>query len=308
MGSGLYAPGLARISGGTCSLTGFKILYTFFCPLFFYGRDQKELFYSSFFNHPNTLIYILIVLLTLIPRLAGLLLIDCRDSGFRQFDIKSISSFGLKFIACSLNVNDALLKAGVAEQQILHVPVPHDTAKCSDDKVAVYLTKTGLVQGQYIAYAGLIKKEKNVDLLVKAFKRYREIGGTIPRLVLAGLMKDAGSLRDLIDSEPAISYVGNLRQDDVRALFAGAALVVNPSPIEGMPRSSLEAITQCVPVILPPNIPEFASTDASLIAGSDVDGLCALMLSQTVNQKKATYSVTVHDSLSVLAQYNDLIL
>lgn len=280
-----------------------NLTYIFLPLIVLFERPKKIILHSSFFNFPNILIVILAIILSISTKIAHRFLIDCRDSGFSEQSIRLLSKFDLRFIACSLNVKNSLIKAGVAEAKISHIPVPHQVKKAPRDLIEQLTTSLGLTPENYIAYAGLIKEEKKVDLLVDAFRLYKARGGKIPYLVLAGLMKDSGNLRRVIDADASIIYVGNLTQSEVSALYGGAALAVNASPIEGMPRSSLEAMSQGVPVILPPNVPEFVETDANLVAPAHQEQLCNLMFEQTLHPTRALYDVERHDAKTILPQY-----
>ena len=280
-----------------------NILYLLLPAILLWERPKKIIVHSSFFNNPNTLILVIGVFLFFQRKFAKSFVIDCRDSGFSKLCIKFLNYFSVQFIACSLNVESALIEAGADKELVQYIPIPHQGGPEKKEFRDEILAKFNLKSRQYVAYAGLIKTEKKVDVLVQAFKKYRKMGGKIPVLVLAGLMKDSGALRDSILSDPCIRHIGNLSPKEVRGLYRGSALAINVSPIEGMPRSSLEAITQEVPVILPPNVPEFANSDPNLIAPLVVEELSTLMLLQEKEQRRARYCIDQHEISAVFGKY-----
>ena len=72
------------------------------------------------------------------------------------------------------------------------------------------------------------------------------------RMTIAGSGSIEGPLRELVarlDLEDKVKFVGRLEVSEVAALYQGADAMLNPSSIDNMPNSVLEAMASKVPVI-----------------------------------------------------------
>jgi glycosyltransferase involved in cell wall biosynthesis len=93
---------------------------------------------------------------------------------------------------------------------------------------------------EHFLYVGDDEPRKNVDGLLAAYERYRELGGTRP-LVLAGA--SAERARGDAHGEP------NPSSERLASLYARAAALVHPSRDEGFGLTILEAMATGTPVI-----------------------------------------------------------
>ena len=98
--------------------------------------------------------------------------------------------------------------------------------------------------------------EKDPALLLRAFRQVE----TDQKLVLVGDSSHTDGymtrLRELAAEDPRVVLVGYQYGDDLAALFAGARLFVQPSLLEGLPISLLEAAAYGLPVLasdIPPH-------------------------------------------------------
>lgn len=114
----------------------------------------------------------------------------------------------------------------------------------------------GLEEDGYAVFVGRLVPEKDPGLLIEA---YRDVPGTMP-LVIVGESshtdKYVGHLRRLAASDPRVRFVGHRDGAELAALRAGARVFVQPSRLEGLPLSLLEAIADDVPVLasdIPPH-------------------------------------------------------
>ena len=91
--------------------------------------------------------------------------------------------------------------------------------------------------------------EKDPALLLRAFRNVE----TDQKLVLVGDSSHTDGymdrLRELAAEDPRVVLVGYQYGDDLAALFAGARLFVQPSLLEGLPISLLEAAAYGLPVL-----------------------------------------------------------
>jgi glycosyltransferase involved in cell wall biosynthesis len=119
------------------------------------------------------------------------------------------------------------------------------------------LAARGLVPGSYVLFVGRLVPEKAPDLLLRAFRR---IGGDDMKLVLAGGSSfTAGyveSLESLAAQDPRVVMTGYVHGIELAELYAGAAVFVLPSAVEGMPLTLLEAAAHGTPILasdIPPH-------------------------------------------------------
>ncbi|WP_158566949.1 glycosyltransferase family 4 protein [Actinomadura craniellae] len=107
----------------------------------------------------------------------------------------------------------------------------------------------GLRPGRYVLYVGRLVPEKAPDLLIRAF---RELPGDT-ELVIAGgssFTDDyVDELRKLAAADSRVRMLGYVYGDDLAALYADAGAFVQPSVLEGMPLTLLEALSHAVPVV-----------------------------------------------------------
>lgn len=108
----------------------------------------------------------------------------------------------------------------------------------------------GLRPRRYVLFVGRLVPEKRPDLLIEAFRR---ISGNT-RLVLAGdsSFTDGYSarLRELAGGDPRIVFTGFVYGDTLAALYQHCKVFVQPSEVEGLPLTLLEAIAQQAPVLV----------------------------------------------------------
>jgi glycosyltransferase involved in cell wall biosynthesis len=132
-----------------------------------------------------------------------------------------------------------------------------DPAPVDPDVAEAARTRLGVADRPYVLWVGSLEPRKNVRTLVTAMAQLakREGNGVAgrPRVVLAGY---AGWLSDhLIDPGDRAALgddlvqLGEVADVDLRALYAGAALLGFPSLHEGFGYPVLEAMTQATPVV-----------------------------------------------------------
>ncbi|RYJ03552.1 MAG: glycosyltransferase, partial [Actinomycetales bacterium] len=115
----------------------------------------------------------------------------------------------------------------------------------------------GLTAGQFLLFVGRLVPEKDPALLIRA---YRKAPGDLP-LVIVGDSSDTdeyvGQLRTLAAADPRVRLMGGRYGDELAALFAGARLFVQPSRLEGLPITLLEAAAAGLPLLcsdIPPHL------------------------------------------------------
>jgi len=102
----------------------------------------------------------------------------------------------------------------------------------------------GLFEAPTIAYVGRLEAEKNLALLVAAFRRIPHA-----QLVVAGDGSGVPALRAAIASLPKAVFLGPIGHDVVPTLLNAADVVALPSLRESMPAVCLEALACGTPVV-----------------------------------------------------------
>jgi len=208
------------------------------------------LVHASFHNYPNLMRFV-------VGQGADCKWVaDVRDHLMPDASLPQLERYD-NIIACSRNVLQHISQHGALESKIEYIPVIQEPLRnASPADVEQFRRSHGLPDHPYLSYVGLVKPEKGVDLLLDTFEILASRKADL-YLVLAGQMKDTGDCQARIRAHPRIHYLGEISRNDVLTLVKGAALNVNLSPAEGLPRSSLEALEVGGQVALPPNIPEF---------------------------------------------------
>ncbi|MAS54335.1 MAG: glycosyltransferase family 4 protein [Nocardioides sp.] len=108
----------------------------------------------------------------------------------------------------------------------------------------------GLSGRDYFLFVGRLVPEKRPDLLLKAFAQVR----TDKKLVLVGGSSHTDDyveeLRALAAQDPRVIMPGYLYGDVLDELFTNAAGFVQPSALEGLPLTLLEAMGSGLPVVV----------------------------------------------------------
>jgi alpha-1,3-rhamnosyl/mannosyltransferase len=140
------------------------------------------------------------------------------------------------------------------------------------EAIARIRTKYGLAE-QYALYLGITKPHKNVSLLLDAWARVRPQA----QLVLAGPedtrypypRERACSL----GLEGDVVFLGGIAEEDLPALYSGAALFAFPSLYEGFGLPVLEAMACGVPVLSSDaaSLPEVVGNAGVLLPPTDLD-------------------------------------
>lgn len=112
------------------------------------------------------------------------------------------------------------------------------------------LVEQGVQQGRYVLFVARLVPEKRADLLMEAFAR---IDDPTLRLVVVG---DSGigdsygeELRALAAHDPRVIFTGFVFGPELGSLYANAGIFVQPSALEGLPLTLLEAVSYGVPVL-----------------------------------------------------------
>ncbi len=136
---------------------------------------------------------------------------------------------------------------------------------------------------RYVLAVGTLEPRKNLTTLLEAFARLRRDGEVDAdlRLVLAGargwLEEPIFATVRSLGLEDAVRFTGFVDDDDLPAVYSGAALFAFPSLYEGFGLPLLEAMACGVPVVTSniSSLPEVAGDAAVLVDPRDEQGLAA---------------------------------
>lgn len=110
----------------------------------------------------------------------------------------------------------------------------------------------------YFLYVGNMEKRKGVDLLLKGYTRYRQLGGT-KKLILAGKMQEEDIRKQLDETmkrTKGITYLDYVTHDKKHELYASMSAFVFPSKAEGFGMPIIEVMKFNKPIIAS-NLPIF---------------------------------------------------
>jgi glycosyltransferase involved in cell wall biosynthesis len=112
------------------------------------------------------------------------------------------------------------------------------------------LEEFGLRPGRYAVCVGRLVPEKRADLLIRAFRRIE--GDYQLAIVGDSSFSDDFSrhLRELADGDPRIVFTGFAYGETLAALYQHAGVFVQPSALEGLPLTLLEAVSNDCPVLV----------------------------------------------------------
>jgi glycosyltransferase involved in cell wall biosynthesis len=141
-------------------------------------------------------------------------------------------------------------------RRVSYVPNGTPPPAAPVDGAAQRLARHGLERGRYALFVGRLVPEKRPDLLLEAF---RDVPGDV-RLAVVGdsSFTDgyAGELRRLAATDPRVVLTGYVYGDDLAALYQNAGVFVQPSALEGLPLTLLEAVAHDCDVVasdIPPH-------------------------------------------------------
>jgi glycosyltransferase involved in cell wall biosynthesis len=115
-------------------------------------------------------------------------------------------------------------------------------------------SRFGLTPGGYLLLVGRLVPEKSADLLIRAFRRLPEqINGGRLRLAIVGgssfTDEYVATLRAAAGGDPRIVFTGFAYGDLIAELYTHALAFVQPSRLEGLPLTLLEAGSYGLPLV-----------------------------------------------------------
>jgi glycosyltransferase involved in cell wall biosynthesis len=178
-----------------------------------------------------------------------------RSRAFRQAIVQSIRGADLVSVPSNSTKQDLLgLVPEVSASRVRIIPygIDEDFMPADDALVQAALRRLRLPE-RYILYVGSIEPRKNLQHLVRSYRRLIADENIAEHLVLAGplgwsyepLIKQL----ELPELRGRVHMPGNIARHDLPWLYAGARLFVYPSLYEGFGFPPLEAMACGVPTV-----------------------------------------------------------
>ena len=158
---------------------------------------------------------------------------------FLKFGEKTAAKYADEIIVLSKNVQQYFLDTYGRET----VFIPNGISKPETHEPKIIKEKYYLEKDGFILFLGRLVPEKNIHLLINAFKEIE----TDKKLVIAGgashTSEYEGELKELAKGNENIIFTGFVEGRELDELFSNAYLYCLPSDLEGMPISLLEAMS-----------------------------------------------------------------
>ena len=134
----------------------------------------------------------------------------------------------------------------------------------------------GLTPGRYGLYVGRIVPEKRLDVLLRA---WREAGADVPLVVVGHVGEDPYGRRCRELGFECVRFVGEQLGPALAALYANAAMVVQPSVLEGMSLVLLEAAAagRCILAARTPEAVDTLEDNAEYFESDNIGELSSLI-------------------------------
>jgi len=239
---------------------------------------RLDLFHSPYYIKPYLLLCPSVVTIhDLIPKLYPQYLPSLWKRAIFEVAIRLAVASTRRVISVSQSTRDDLVRLlGVAPFKVSVIPEGVDTRfKPADEKAIFNLRQKHNLPVGYILYLGTNKPHKNLARLVGAFAKAK----TERKLVLAGKedprYSEAHEVTKQLGLQDRVVFLGRVSEDDLPALYSGAALFVFPSLYEGFGLPLLEAMACGVPVISSStsSLPEIAGQAAVMVDPLDLSQL-----------------------------------
>ena len=211
-----------------------------------------------------------------------------------------------RVICCSENLKASLESRINFAGKVDFIPIPLRKIIPSANEINSILQHYELRPREYIFSGNGIIKAKRSDLLIEAALELSRRGHRRP-LVIAGRRRDWDARAEMASSGGYLRFLGPIDHSHVLCLAAGAAAVVNPSPIETPSRMSLEALMLGTPSLLPPHVIEFERACPELICRTDSPMTLASQIEWILSERHVPrYDISMHNPDRVAPLYGAL--
>lgn len=162
----------------------------------------------------------------------------------------------------------------------VYLGVDPDFRPLPSDRVREVLARYGLVPG-YLLFVGTLEPRKNLPGLLTAYRILRSREAIREPLVVVGsrgwLYGEIFARLEALGLEGAVCFLENVPDEDLPALYNGAALLAMPSFYEGFGLPALEAMACGTPVVLSNrgSLPEIAGGAAVVVNPDSPEDIAA---------------------------------
>ncbi len=176
--------------------------------------------------------------------------------------------------------------------------------------IVPYLEKREITDNGSFLYVGNLETRKGTDILLKAYAKYRSMGGT-KNLRLGGKVREEG-IQQLLDKTTAetegVTYLGYLTEDDRNREYASCSTFLFPSRAEGFGIPIIEVMNYNKPVIAGEldTLKEIVGDAIAYfsLAGDPVENLAAAMLKEDAKADPEVYRQVIEKySPEVLSEH-----
>jgi len=192
---------------------------------------------------------------------------------YADFMIRRLSKRADAVITDSESTRGDLLQRGFSKDKTVTIPLAagSDFRPVDQGRIGTVLLKYGLKPG-YILYVGNIRKIKNVEGIIQAYKKLLRQNKFVAPLVLVGENQMAGLQ---VETEVPIHWLGKVVAEDLAAIYCASGVFVFPSFYEGFGLPPLEAMQCGCPVIVSNrgSLPEVVGEAGACVDPLDVEGL-----------------------------------
>jgi glycosyltransferase involved in cell wall biosynthesis len=206
-----------------------------------------------------------------------------RASVRRSKLVITISDFVKRELIEKLSVNGEKIRV------VYHGVAAHYEPITEESRLDRIRRKYGIA-GTYILFVGSFHFNKNLHMLLEAFKRCKKTQGFSHSLVLAGWqgraydsvmarIKELNLTRDVI-------VTGHVSEEDLVVLYSAGELLVLPSVYEGFGLPAIEAMACGTPVVCSNagSLPEVVGEAACLVDPQSVESLVSGILETSSNE------------------------
>jgi len=199
-----------------------------------------------------------------------------------------------RVIALTETLRDLAMRMGVDERRIVVIPIlmREDILRPENYDAETLRVKMGLT-GKVILFVGRLAPEKNVDVLIKAFRGVLDEFGDAWLLIVGDgpLRRRLQKLAKELGVAKRVRFTGAVPREKVPEFLAVADVFVLPSSVEGLPKALLEALAMGKPVVatIAPGIVDVVKhgREALLVPVKNVDALRKALLMVLKDEKLA---------------------
>ena len=264
-------------------------IYRFFALIYLCVREKPDLLYAIYFV-PHGIYAAVVGFLSGIPVIQELIGTDrpkVAKNKIYQSLLKKTARIGVRG-ASSI---EHLVSLGIPREKIF-VPTAVNVLDFS-------LFKPNPLPKKYdLIYCGRMDKNKQIDLIINAIAQIRQKQPEV-RAVLVGDGPERSNLESLCQKyhmEDSIVFTGNVPYQKIPDLLNQSRIFVMASAFEGLPVAMIEALSCCLPVVVP---------DIGDISDVAVNGYNALLVKgNSVNDFAEAFSnlLTNLDLYNILAE------